>query len=157
MGKGGKGKGGKGKGKPVFDEGPPDRVEALGLSMHVCEDQLICKCTNARVPQFNARIFLENKEHIGNLDEIFGPINDFMFSVKMMDGMKAASFKKDSKVYIDPYKTLPFDRFLPQKPGAKGGKGKGKGKKGGDKGKGKGKKGGDKGKGKGGKKGVKKG
>lgn len=59
----------------------------------------------------------------GNLDEIFGPINDYMFSIKMAEGMKATSFKKDSKVFIDPMKTLDFARFLPQKPGASGGKG----------------------------------
>ena len=27
-----------------------------------------------KVPQFNAPIFLENKEQIGKVDEIFGPI-----------------------------------------------------------------------------------
>ncbi|CAD7962989.1 unnamed protein product [Amoebophrya sp. A120] len=153
MGKGGKGKGGfgkgKGKGKSFEPEGPPERVEELGETMHTCEDQLIVKCTHNRVPQFNARIFLQNKEQIGNLDEIFGPINDYMFSVKMAEGMKAGSFKKDSKVFIDPMKTLDFSRFLPQKAGASGGKGGKKGGKGGKGGKGKG---GDKG-GKGGKKG----
>ena len=61
----GKGKGGKGKGKSFEPEGPPDRVEAVGTVSHTCEDQLILKCTNVRVPQFNARIFLENKEEIG--------------------------------------------------------------------------------------------
>lgn len=153
MGKGGFGKGGfgKGKGKGYEPEGPPERVEKVGITMHECEDQLIVKCVHTRVPQFNARIFLNNKEEIGKLDEIFGPINEYMFSVKMAEGMKASSFKKDSEVFIDPYKTLAFDRFLPQKGGAAGGgKGKGKGKKGDKGGKGKGK-----GKGKGGGKGPK--
>ena len=63
MGKGGKGKGF--GGKPSWPEGPPDWVESLGTTMHTCEDQLIVKCTHKRVPQFNARIFLENKEQIG--------------------------------------------------------------------------------------------
>ena len=31
-----------------------------------------------KVPQFNAPIFLENKEQIGKVDEIFGPIKDFV-------------------------------------------------------------------------------
>lgn len=65
MGKGGKGKGGKGKGKSFEPEGPPEWVEEVGATMHTCEDQLIVKCTHKRVPQFNARIFLENKEQIG--------------------------------------------------------------------------------------------
>lgn len=163
MGKGGKGKGGGKKGgfKGFAPEGPPEWVEPLGTAMHTCEDQLIVKCTHTRVPQFNARIFLENKEQIGTLDEIFGPINDYMFSVKMSEGMKADSFKEGSVVHIDPAKTLDFSRFLPAKPGSgggkgkgkKGGKGKGKGKDGKKGGKGKGGKGKDGGKGKGGAKG----
>ena len=34
--------------------------------------------------------------------------------------MKASSFKKLQKFYIDPYKLLPLQRFLPRPPGAKG-------------------------------------
>ena len=75
-------------------EGPPEEIEEIGETMHSCEDQLardlesragwwdvelrlfpallgqleVCRCTNERVPHFNARIFLENKEHIGNVD-----------------------------------------------------------------------------------------
>eukprot|EP00449_Zooxanthella_nutricula_P033390 CAMPEP_0198491604 /NCGR_PEP_ID=MMETSP1462-20131121/2894_1 /TAXON_ID=1333877 /ORGANISM="Brandtodinium nutriculum, Strain RCC3387" /LENGTH=155 /DNA_ID=CAMNT_0044220213 /DNA_START=63 /DNA_END=527 /DNA_ORIENTATION=- len=154
MGKGGKGKG-KGKSKrPPEPEGPPDEIEEVGEAVHPCEDELVCKCTNERVPHFNARIFLDNKEEIGKVDEIFGPINSFYFSMKPGEGIKADSFKKGKKVYIDTLKLLPMSRFLPQAPGGKGGKGgkgKGKGKDKGGKGKGKGK-GKDKGgKGKGGK------
>merc|ERR1719491_1142008 len=102
---------------------------------------MVCKSTNERIPHFNARIFLENKEEIGRVDEIFGPINAFYFSVKPAEGIKPDSFKKGKKLYIDNQKLLPLQRFLPQAGGGKGKKGKGK-----DKGKGKGK---DKGKGKG--------
>eukprot|EP00397_Hematodinium_sp_SG-2012_P047804 GEMP01054511.1.p1 GENE.GEMP01054511.1~~GEMP01054511.1.p1 ORF type:complete len:169 (+),score=53.52 GEMP01054511.1:58-564(+) len=165
MGKGGKGKGGKGKGAPRWeDDTPPDYVEVIGEVMHPAEDELVLKCTHQRIPMFNARIFLENKEQIGKLDEIFGAINSCMLSVKMSAGMKASSFKKGSKLYIDSMKTLPLERFLPENSKGKGGKGKGgKGKGKGDKGKGKGGKGkgkgkgGDKGKGKGVMKGGKKG
>eukprot|EP00421_Protoceratium_reticulatum_P004920 CAMPEP_0168360506 /NCGR_PEP_ID=MMETSP0228-20121227/2196_1 /TAXON_ID=133427 /ORGANISM="Protoceratium reticulatum, Strain CCCM 535 (=CCMP 1889)" /LENGTH=237 /DNA_ID=CAMNT_0008373175 /DNA_START=51 /DNA_END=763 /DNA_ORIENTATION=+ len=156
MGKGGKGKGGKGgkgKGRPPEPEGPPEAVEEIGEAVHACEDDLVCKCTNERVPHFNARMFLENNEEIGRLDEIFGPINCFYFSVKLGDGMKAASFKAGKKIYIDNMKLLPMQRFLPQPPiskTGKGGKGKGKDGKGKGKGKVKGKgKGKDFGKGKG--------
>ena len=40
------------------------------------------KCTNEKVPYFNSPVYLENKEKIGKVDEIFGPIKDFWFSVK---------------------------------------------------------------------------
>merc|ERR1719272_2605713 len=114
------------------------------MAMHNAEDELVMKCTNARIPMFNARVFLDNKEEIGKVDEIFGPINTYYCSVKMAEGMKADSFKKAKKLFIDTVKLMPLDRFLPMPGGAggKGGKGKGKGK---DKGKGKGKKGGKKG------------
>jgi H/ACA ribonucleoprotein complex subunit 1 len=45
---------------------------------HTCEDDLVCKCTNEKVPYFNAPIFLENKQQIGKVDEIFGPVKDFV-------------------------------------------------------------------------------
>ena len=46
--------------------------------MHPCEDDIVCKCTNENVPYFNAPVFLENKQQIGKVDEIFGPIRDFV-------------------------------------------------------------------------------
>jgi H/ACA ribonucleoprotein complex subunit 1 len=157
FGKGkGKGKGfGKGKGGfGGYNSGPPAEVVEVGEMMHACEDQMVCKCTNEKVPYFNGRIFLENKAQIGQVDEILGPINNYMFSVKMQEGMSASSFKPSQKVYIDPQQLLPMDRFLPKAPIKKertGGKGKGKGSFGGfGKGKGKGSFGGfGKGKGKG--------
>eukprot|EP00931_Biecheleriopsis_adriatica_P043096 TRINITY_DN2462_c1_g1_i3.p1 TRINITY_DN2462_c1_g1~~TRINITY_DN2462_c1_g1_i3.p1 ORF type:complete len:176 (-),score=58.23 TRINITY_DN2462_c1_g1_i3:106-633(-) len=146
MGKGGGKKGGgKGKkgGKSYEPEGPPDEIEEVGEALHACEDELVFKCTNERIPHFNARIFLENKEEIGKIDEIFGPINSFYCSVKLSEGIKADSFKPGKKFHIDTMKLLPLSRFLPNPPAAGGKGGKGKGGKG--KGKGKGK---DKGKGK---------
>jgi len=145
---GGKGKG-KGKGKG-YDEGPPESVLPLGELMHTCEGEMVCKSTlNQKVPYFNAPVYLENISQIGKVDEILGAITDVMFTVKMSENMSADSYKKGDKVYINPAKLLPMERFLPApksaigKPsgkgkGGKGGKGKGsKGGKGGGKGKGK--------------------
>ena len=50
----------------------------LGHYLHPCEDDLVCKCTNEKVPYFNAPVFLDNKQQIGKVDEIFGPIRDFV-------------------------------------------------------------------------------
>ena len=85
------------------------------------------------------------------VDEIFGTIQELLFSVKPATGMEATSFKAGDKLYINPEKLLPLQRFLPQPKGAGGGgKGKGGGGKGKGIGKGKGKgKGDGKGKGKG--------
>ena len=43
------------------------------------------------------------------------------FSVKPSDGVKATSFAKNAKMYINPEKLLPLDRFLPKPAGAKRG------------------------------------
>ena len=50
----------------------------IGKYMHPSEDDLVCKCTNEKVPYFNAPVYLENKQQIGKIDEIFGPITDFV-------------------------------------------------------------------------------
>jgi len=97
------------------------------------QDDLVVKCTNEKVPYFNSPVYLENKEKIGKVDEIFGPITDFYLSVKLDNNMKASSFEKDKKFFCDPAKLLPLSRFLPQpkkpagkvakSPGGRGGRG----------------------------------
>uniref|UniRef100_T1JXW9 H/ACA ribonucleoprotein complex subunit n=1 Tax=Tetranychus urticae TaxID=32264 RepID=T1JXW9_TETUR len=59
-------------------------------------------------------IYLENKEMIGKVDEIFGPIKDYSVSVSLSDKFKANSFPTNQKVFIDPNKLLPLSRFLPK-------------------------------------------
>ena len=54
----------------------------LGEYLMPCEDDLVCKSTNEKIPYFNAPIYLENKQQIGKVDEIFGPIRD---SVSFLD------------------------------------------------------------------------
>lgn len=50
----------------------------------VCtKDDLVVKCTNEKIPYFNSPVYLENKEKIGKVDEIFGPIHDYYISVKV--------------------------------------------------------------------------
>ncbi|KAF6371763.1 H/ACA ribonucleoprotein complex subunit 1 isoform X2 [Rhinolophus sinicus] len=125
-GGGGRGGFGRGGGRGGFnkgqDLGPPEHVVLLGEFLHPCEDDIVCKCTTDenKVPYFNAPVYLENKEQIGKVDEIFGQLRDFYFSVKLSENMKASSFKKLQKFYIDPYKLLPLQRFLPRPPGEKG-------------------------------------
>ncbi len=50
----------------------------VGVYMQPCEDDIVCKCTLDKVPYFNEPIYLENKQKIGKVDEIFGPIRDFV-------------------------------------------------------------------------------
>lgn len=56
--------------------------------MHPCEDDIVCKCTTEenKVPYFNAPVYLENKEQIGKVDEIFGQLRDFVSLVSKKMG-----------------------------------------------------------------------
>lgn len=119
---GGRGRGG---GRGGFDQGPPARVIPFGYFDFSCQDDLVLKSEIEDVPYFNAPIFLENKSQIGKIDEIFGTLRDYSVSVKLSDNMKSSSFVPKQKLFIDPAKLLPLQRFLPQPPKPKIGKKKG--------------------------------
>lgn len=61
------------------------------------------------VPFFNAPVYLENKQSIGKIDEIFGNLHDYYVSVKLTTDIKAASFNVDDKVR---FSELHFVEFL---------------------------------------------
>ncbi|CAH8313705.1 unnamed protein product [Eruca vesicaria subsp. sativa] len=110
------------------DEGPPSEVIEVATFLHACEGEAVTKLSQEKVPHFNAPIYLENKTQIGRVDEIFGPINESLFSVKMMEGIVATSYAEGDKFYIDPLKLMPLSRFLPQPKGqSMGGRGRGRG------------------------------
>lgn len=102
---------------------------ALSLSPHSLFSQ---------VPFFNAPIYLANKTPIGKVEEIFGSIASPYFTVKMGDGVAAASYTSGDKFFIDPAKLLPMERFLPGAKGSGGGGGGGRGGRGGARGGGRG-------------------
>lgn len=120
--RGGRGGGFGGGGRGNFDQGPPAQVIPLGFYDYKCEDDLVCKVEIDDVPYFNAPIYLENKEQIGKIDEIFGTVRDYSVTVKLSENMNANSFKKAQKLFIDPAKLLPIARFLPKPPQPKGAK-----------------------------------
>ncbi|RXG68071.1 H/ACA ribonucleoprotein complex subunit 1 [Armadillidium vulgare] len=123
------GRGGFGGGNRGFDQGPPERVVDFALFTHTCQQDLVCKVTHDDVPYFNAPLYFENKQKIGIVDEVFGGINDKYISVKLDQGVKAASFSSGTKLFIDPYKLLPLSRFLDNggRGGGRGGGGRGRG------------------------------
>ena len=68
----------RGEGGPLFFTSCVHFPE-VGFMMHTCEDDLVCKAVmEEKVPYFNAPIYLENKQQIGKVDEIFGPIRDYV-------------------------------------------------------------------------------
>uniref|UniRef100_A0A0D9XTI7 H/ACA ribonucleoprotein complex subunit n=1 Tax=Leersia perrieri TaxID=77586 RepID=A0A0D9XTI7_9ORYZ len=131
FGGGGRGRGG---GGGFRDEGPPAEVVEVSTFLHACEGDAVTKLTNEKVPYFNAPIYLQNKTQIGKVDEIFGPINESLFSIKMLEGIIATSYSEGDRFYIDPMKLLPLSRFLPQPKGQSQGGGRGGGRGGGGRG-----------------------
>mgnify|MGYP001037488958 CR=1 FL=1 len=98
----------------------------------------MCKSTNEKIPYFNAPVYLNDKNQIGKVEEIFGATNDVVrfganhprhlltplspqhFTVKLQEGFVATSFKKGDSFYVSTEKLLPLARFLPQPKSAKG-------------------------------------
>eukprot|EP00762_Andalucia_godoyi_P005038 ANDGO_01393.mRNA.1 H/ACA ribonucleoprotein complex subunit 1 len=127
--------GGGGGGYGGAPEGPPAEVRELGVFLHACEGELVCRSTINMVPYFNAFIFAENKAQIGKVAEVFGPMNDVHFSIKASEGVVASSFKEGTKIFISSDKLLPMERFIPKpksladqnqpKRGGRGGAGRG--------------------------------
>eukprot|EP00027_Filamoeba_sp_ATCC50430_P003826 CAMPEP_0168555268 /NCGR_PEP_ID=MMETSP0413-20121227/8239_1 /TAXON_ID=136452 /ORGANISM="Filamoeba nolandi, Strain NC-AS-23-1" /LENGTH=208 /DNA_ID=CAMNT_0008586097 /DNA_START=103 /DNA_END=729 /DNA_ORIENTATION=+ len=109
------------------DQGPPEYVEEMGVFAHACENEMIFKSTHSKIPKFNAPVFFQNKQQVGLLDEIFGPVNEVYFSVKPVEGIQASSFKVGDKIYISPERLLPMVMFTeenkPKAAGARGGRG----------------------------------
>eukprot|EP00163_Fabomonas_tropica_P017932 TRINITY_DN3187_c0_g1_i10.p2 TRINITY_DN3187_c0_g1~~TRINITY_DN3187_c0_g1_i10.p2 ORF type:complete len:166 (-),score=32.71 TRINITY_DN3187_c0_g1_i10:788-1285(-) len=117
-GRGGRGggRGGRGGfgGRGPADFGPPDTVVEMGTFMHASEGEMVCKSTNEKIPYFNGPIYLENKTQVGKVEEVLGPINQVMFTIKPSTGVVATSYKEGDKFFISPDKLLPLQRFLPQ-------------------------------------------
>jgi hypothetical protein len=68
-----------GPNRPARDEGPHQELVEVGEVMHSAEDnQLLCKATAARVPWYRKMVYLENKAEVGTVDEVLGPVADFV-------------------------------------------------------------------------------
>jgi H/ACA ribonucleoprotein complex subunit 1 len=78
-GRGGRGgRGGFGGGRQNWDT-PPSQVIEVGTVMHPCEEYLVVKHQLPdKVPIFGRPVYLENKTKIGMIDDVFGPINEFV-------------------------------------------------------------------------------
>jgi len=48
----------------------------VGVVISHCEGDVVCKLSNPKIPYFNAYIYLENKQDVGKVDDIFGPMTD---------------------------------------------------------------------------------
>lgn len=64
------------------------------------------------VPFFNAPVYLENKQSVGKIDEIFGNLRDYFVSVKLTTDLKASSFNVDDKVRFLGLGCVKFDSLF---------------------------------------------
>ncbi len=75
----GGGRGGRGGFQRQNWNDPPSQIVEVGYVMHPCEEYVVVKHTYPdKVPIFGRPIYLENKSKIGLLDDVFGPINEFV-------------------------------------------------------------------------------
>lgn len=94
--RGGRGGGG-GGGRQNWDT-PPNSVIEVGTVMHPCEEYLVIKnLLPDKVPIFGRPVYLENKTKIGIIDDVFGPINEFV--------------KKDSFIFYLDFFIILFKQF----------------------------------------------
>eukprot|EP00826_Nyctotherus_ovalis_P061949 TRINITY_DN887_c0_g1_i1.p1 TRINITY_DN887_c0_g1~~TRINITY_DN887_c0_g1_i1.p1 ORF type:complete len:192 (+),score=43.65 TRINITY_DN887_c0_g1_i1:119-694(+) len=107
---GGRGFRGRGRGQRDF-MATPSAVSVLGEFTHMCEDFAVCKATTSNVPLINRPVFTEEKKKLGVVDEVFGPINSYGFTIKLDEGVTADEFEEGSKVYIDPMQIKPVGFF----------------------------------------------
>jgi len=121
-GRGGNKRGGRGgvkREKPNWDL-PPKEVILVGKVMHPVEKLILVKNElKDKVPIFGRPVYIKEKKKIGMTDDVLGPINDFMFSVICDENIQPTSIKEGEKIFMNVEHFLPFERFLPKKPGQK--------------------------------------
>ena len=100
--------------------GPPEYVEAVAQFSHACEGLLICNVVGGNVPLLMRSIYLQNKNKIGKVDDVFGPMSKPGLAIKPDEGVKAESFKAGDMLYADPQQTRDTKFFMPRPAAAKG-------------------------------------
>ena len=72
-------KGGRrGRPKPNWDE-PPEEVVQVGRVMHPVENYILVKNElKDKVPIFGRPVYIKEKKKIGLIDDVLGPINEFV-------------------------------------------------------------------------------
>ena len=67
-----------GQSRPNWDE-PPREIIPVGEVMHPCEEFVVIRNgIEDMVPIFNRPVYMENKKKIGVIDDVFGPITEFV-------------------------------------------------------------------------------
>ncbi len=78
----------------------------MGTFLHPCENEMVYKSVNEKVPKFNSMVYTQTKQEIGKIDEIFGPINEVV-------GLHPDLVTFLVFILISPFPALPKIRCLP--------------------------------------------
>ena len=80
--------------------GPPQSVVVVAEVTHDCEGQIIAMIKGEAVPLLARMIYTENKQLIGKVDDVFGPMHTPGIAVipDANSGIKSSSFKAGDKV-----------------------------------------------------------
>ena len=91
------GRGGFGGG---FQQGPPAQVVEVATFQHAVEGDIIAMVDGNKVPLLARQIYTANKQLVGKVDDVFGPMHTAGICVKpdVNGGVKAESFKAGDKV-----------------------------------------------------------
>ncbi len=109
-GRGFGGRGGRG-GAPRRDFGPPAVVVQVGKVDKIVEGKLICDCVHKDVPILRRKVFYQNKNELGNVEDVFGTTANIGFVVELSANISADSFKSGDLIYGDQFNMLTLDRF----------------------------------------------
>ena len=111
--RGGRGgfRGGFGGGRGGFQQGPPAAVVEVATFSHSCEGELIGMVDGNRVPLLARMIYNANKQMIGKVEDVFGPMHSPGICIKAdtNSGVKAESFKSGDKVSVPPISLMTVD------------------------------------------------
>ena len=83
-----------------YNDGPPERVITIAEVSHIVEGQIVGMVQGNAVPLLARKIWTENKQLIGKVDDVFGPKNQpgIAVTTDANSGVKAESFKTGDKV-----------------------------------------------------------
>ena len=104
-------------------------IVSFGKFLHVAEKTLVFKATSTtQYPAFNAQVFDEKKNELGKIGEVFGQLNDPLFTVEPIKGVSETMFKVDDPIYIYSDKLFSTERLInPPAPVKIGGAQRGRG------------------------------
>ena len=108
-------RGGRGGGRGGFGGGrsfgPPTEVVQIGKIDKIVEGKLIVDCVHRDVPILRRKVFYQNKNEMGNVEDVYGTTMNYGFVVELSADIKAESFKAGDLIYGDPYNMLSLSRF----------------------------------------------